>query len=240
MRKTEELSLVLMGASGGIGGACALQLARPGAKIALSSIDREGIASLAARLREKGATVLDRFVDVCDENAVKAFLDDAKNAFGELDVLVNFAGLSVSATVDQLSENNYDLVMDVNVKGMFLAIKHFVPLVDSKRGALVVNFGSMAAKRANPAAPHYSAAKSAVNLFTQGLAGQLKKKNIRFTVFNPGPTDTTFFEGRIAPENRTTFMQAQDVAEVMEFVLSRDSRLVFHDLMFESFLFYQG
>jgi 3-oxoacyl-[acyl-carrier protein] reductase len=98
----------------------------------------------------------------------------------------------------------------------------------------------MASKRANPAAPHYSAAKAAVNMFSQSLAEQLKKRNIRFTVMNPGPTDTTFFEGRIPKENRTKFMQAKDVAETIEFILTRDARIVFHDMMFDSFEFFKG
>ena len=97
----------------------------------------------------------------------------------------------------------------------------------------------MAAKRANPNAPHYSAAKAAVNMLTDGLAQQLKARNIRMTVLNPGPTDTTFFEGRIPPEKRGDFLQADDIAELLEFIMTRDKRIVFHDVMRDSFAFYK-
>ena len=66
---------------------------------------------------------------------------------------------------------------------------------------------------------------------------QMKSQNIRFTVLNPGPTDTTFFEGRIPPEKRTDFMKATDIAEVIEFVITRDSNINFHDISFDSFAF---
>ena len=76
-------------------------------------------------------------------------------------------------------------------------------------------------------------------MFTDGLAQQLKGKNIRFTVLNPGPTDTTFFEGRIPPEKRGDFMRAGDIAEVLEFIMTRDARINFHELSFDSFAFFQ-
>ena len=240
MRTLKDLSIVLMGASGGIGSATAMQIAAPGVKMSLCSIDAPGLETLTQALMKKGATVFSRLVDVTREEQVKSFLDDVATQFGTIDILVNFAGLSVSAKVQDLTEDQYDLVMDVNVKGMFLPIKHALGHMDEEKGALVINFGSMAAKRANPAAPHYSAAKAAVNLFSEGLAQQLKAKNVRLTVINPGPTDTNFFEGRIPKEKRTKFMQASDVAEMLEFIMTRDSRIVYHDVMFECFEFFKG
>ena len=240
MRTLENLSIVMMGASGGIGSATALRIAAPKVKIAFCSIDRKGLEDLAVRLEEKGAAVFHRVVDVTREAEVKDFIAAAAEKFGGADVLINFAGLSVSAKAEELTEQNYDLVMDVNVKGMFFGVKHFISHINEERGAQIINFGSMASKRANPAAPHYSAAKAAVNMFGQGLAEQLKKRNIRFTTMNPGPTDTTFFEGRIPKENRTKFMRAEDVAETIEFILTRDARIVFHDVMFDSFDFFKG
>lgn len=240
MRNLDGLTIVMTGASGGIGSATALQLARPGVNMAICSIDKPGLASLAAAIIAKGANVISRVVNMTDDGAVSEFMDEVFNTYKRFDVLINFAGLSVSADLGDLSEKSYDLVMDVNVKSMFLGTKYFTKHVDESKGAMVINFGSMAAKRANAKSPQYSAAKAAVVMFSQGLAEQLKGKNIRFTTMNPGPTDTTFFEGRIPKEKRTKFMQATDVAETMEFIITRDSRIVFHDVMFESFEFFKG
>ena len=240
MRKLEGLTIVMMGASGGMGAAAALQLAKEGVNMALCSIDEPQLEELAKKVSEKGAYVYSKVVDVTSQEQVEGFMQEASGRFGSLDVLINFAGLSVTADLEALTPEKYDLVMDVNVKGMYLSTKAFVQYIDEEKGPLVINFGSMAAKRANPKSPQYSAAKAAVNMFTDSLAQQLKGKNIRFTVLNPGPSDTTFFAGRIPPEKRTKFMKAQDVAELLKFILTRDSRIVYHDVMFESFDYYKG
>jgi len=240
MRSLENVSIVLTGATGGMGIATALQIARPRVNLAICSLHSPKLEELSRRLTDKGATVYSHVVNVTREEQVQSFMEDAADRFGKLDMLLNFAGLSVTAKITELAEEAYDQVMDVNVKGMFFSIKHFLPHVDEEKGALIVNVGSMASKRPNPSTPHYCAAKAAVNVFAQGLAEQLKGKNIRITTINPGPTDTTFFEGRIPKEKRTKFMKAEDIAEVIEFVLTRDSRIVFHDIMFDSFEYFKG
>ncbi len=239
MRNLEGLTIVMMGATGGMGTATARLLARPGVNLAFSSSRQERVDALADVLSGTGASVFGRVVDVTDSRQVDAFMEEVHTKFGRLDVLINFAGLSITSKLDAFTVEQYETVMDVNVKGMVFSTKAFASRTDEETGALVINIGSMAAKRANPNAPHYSAAKAAVNMFTDGFAQQLKSKNIRFTVLNPGPTDTTFFEGRIPPEKRTDFMQASDIAEVIEFIITRDSRINFHDISFDSFAFFK-
>ncbi len=240
MRKIEGLTIVMMGASGGIGSASAMQMAGKGVNLALCSVDGPALENLKGRLEEKGASVYAEVVDVTSNEQVGHFMKETAERFGVLDILINFAGLSVTADLADLTPEKYDLVMDVNVKGMYQATREFIRYTDKDKGAMVINFGSMASKRANPKSPQYSAAKAAVNMFTESLAQQLKGNNIRFTTLNPGPADTTFFEGRISPEKRTKFMRAQDVAELVEFIITRDSRIVYHDVMFESFEYYRG
>ena len=239
MRSLEGLTIVLMGASGGMGTACALRLAKPGINIAVCSANPARVAELEKKLRPTGAGLYAAAVDVTDEAQVTAFMDAVYEKFGRVDILVNFAGLSITAKLESFTEADYDKVFGVNVKGMLFSTKAFAAHTDPEEGALVISFGSMAAKRANPNAPHYSAAKAAVNMLTDGLAQQLKARNIRMTVLNPGPTDTTFFEGRIPPEKRGDFLQADDIAELLEFIMTRDKRIVFHDVMLDSFAFYK-
>lgn len=239
MRELKGLTIVMMGASGGIGSATAKLVSKPGVNIALCASRIERLSAVAEEVRAAGAEVYFAEVDVTDETQVTAFMEEVFRRFGRLDILINFAGLSVSARLEQLGIADYDRVMDVNVKGMFLSTKAFCSHVNDDEGALIINFGSMASKRANPGAPHYSAAKAAVNMFTEGLAQQLKGRNIRMTVMNPGPTDTSFFEGRIPPEKRGDFMRPDDVAEVLEFIMTRDKRINIHDIMFDSFDFFK-
>lgn len=239
MRELKGLTVVMMGASGGIGSATALRIAKPGVNIAMCASRLERLNTVAEKVKEAGAAVYAQAVDVTEEAQVKEFMEKAYEQFGRLDILINFAGLSVTAKLEELSLADYNKVMDVNVKGMFLSTQAFAKYVNEDEGALVINFGSMASKRANPGAPHYSAAKAAVNLFTDGLAQQLKGRNIRMTVLNPGPTDTSFFEGRIPKEKRGDFLRPDDVADVLEFIMTRDKRINFHDIMFDSFDFFK-
>lgn len=239
MRSLEGLTIVMVGASGGIGCATALQIAKPGVNIAMCASRKERLEKAAELVKAKGANVYAAAVDITKVDQVEQFMQDVYELYGRVDILVNFAGLSVTANIDQLTEADYDKVLDVNVKGMFFSTKSFVSRVNEEEGALVINFGSMAAKRPNPNAPHYSAAKAAVNMFTDSLAQQLKKRNIRFTMINPGPTNTTFFEGRIPEDKRGDFMFPEDVAEVLEFIMTRDSNINVHDIMLDSFKFFK-
>lgn len=239
MRTLEGLTIVIMGASGGIGTSTALKVAKPGVKLAVTGSRQEKLDELCAKLAGTGAEVYAETLDITDETAVKAFMDKVYETFGRVDILLNLAGLSITAKLDTFTPADYAKVMDVNVKGMVFSTQAFIEHADAEEGALVINVGSMASKRANANAPHYSAAKAAVNMFTVGFAQQLKAKNIRMTVINPGPTDTGFYEGRIPPEKRTDFMKADDVAEVLEFIMTRDKSVIFHDVMFDSFGFFK-
>ena len=133
-----------------------------------------------------------------------------------------------------MSEADYITTMDVNVKGTFFFSKHFANAVDMEIGGQIVSIGSMAAKRANGNAPLYCTAKAAVNMLSAGMQIQYKEKNIRVTTLNPGGADTPFWGDR--PVKRENLLKASDVAEVMEFVLTRESRVVFSEINFESFL----
>lgn len=239
MRDLRGMTIVMMGATGGMGTATALLMAKHGMNIAFSSSRAEKVKALEEKLDAVGASSFGAVVDVTDPAQIDAFMEKVVEKYGRVDVLINFAGLSITRKLDDFSEADYNTVMDVNVKGMVFSTKSFAKHVNEELGALIINIGSMAAKRANANAPHYSAAKAAVNMFTDGLAQQLKSKNIRFTVLNPGPTDTTFFEGRIPPEKRGDFMQAEDIAEVMEFIITRRSNINFHDISFDSFAFFK-
>ena len=133
MRKLEGLTIVMMGASGGMGAAAALQLAKEGVNMALCSIDEPQLEELAKKVSEKGAYVYSKVVDVTSQEQVEGFMQEASGRFGSLDVLINFAGLSVTADLEALTPEKYDLVMDVNVKGMYLSTKAFVQYIDEEK-----------------------------------------------------------------------------------------------------------
>jgi NADP-dependent 3-hydroxy acid dehydrogenase YdfG len=219
MRDLQGKVVVVPGASGGVGQAVCKYLANEGCKLVIGSNQPDMLQELVAALEADNATFVSQELDVTDEQQVAAFLKLAMDSFGQVDILLNLPGLSITGPIAEM-----DLA------------KHFVAM--AKDGGQIINIGSMAAKRANPNAPMYCTAKAAVNMFSDGLALQVKEKDIRVTVLNPGPIDSTFWGDRQVP--REKFMKPADVAEVILFILKMDERIVFHEVNFESFLFIKG
>lgn len=224
---------VITGASGGMGSTISKMLAKEGAKLALTSNDA---AAMDALKQELPADAYTEILDITDEAQVAAFFDKVKALFGGADALLNLAGLSIPALIPEMAEKDYDLTMDVNLKGTFLASKHFAAI--ARPNAQIINIGSMAALRANGNAPLYCTAKAAVNMFSSGLQIQLAKQDIRVTTLNPGGADTPFWGNRKVA--REKLLQAADVCDVMRFVLTSDPRIAFHELNFESFAMMKG
>ena len=225
--------VVITGASGGMGKVISLMLAKEGAKLALASNNAAAMDELKRDLPEDAFTAI---IDVTDENQVAAFFDEIKEKFGGADALLNLAGLSIPAQIPEMLEKDYDLTIDVNLKGTFLASKHFAAI--AKPNAQIINIGSMAALRANGNAPLYCTAKAAVNMFASGLQIQLAKRDIRVTTLNPGGADTPFWGNRKVA--REKLLQASDICDVVRFVLTSDPRIAFHELNFESFAMMKG
>lgn len=224
---------VITGASGGMGSTISKMLAKEGARLALTSNDA---AAMDALKQELPADAYTEILDITDEAQVVAFFGKVKALFGGADALLNLAGLSIPAQIPEMAEKDYDLTMDVNLKGTFLASKHFAAI--ARPNAQIINIGSMAALRANGNAPLYCTAKAAVNMFGSGLQIQLAKQDIRVTTLNPGGADTPFWGNRKVA--REKLLQAADVCDVMRFVLTSDPRIAFHELNFESFAMMKG
>ena len=229
--KIQDRVFVITGACGGMGQVLCGELARQGARLAICSRHRDKVEAQCRELEEKyGAQVMGTALDVAKEEEVEAFLNEAVRKFGALHALINLAGLSIPGKIEDTQEDVYDTLMDVNVKGTFLFSKHFARC--AQEDAMIINLGSMAARRTNANAPLYCMAKAAVNVLSEGLALQLAEKNIRVTTLNPGGADTPFWGER--PVKREKLLTAEDGVEVMMFVLETDSRVAIRSIDFES------
>ena len=236
MSDMQNQAVLITGATGGIGQAVAETLAAQGAKLAVTGRDPQKLAALETRLVQAGAAaVVAGVVDVTVEEQVRDLVARAQAAFGRLDVLVNCPGLSVPGPIAAAKVEDFDRMFDVNVRGAFLCAKHFLAAVDEAAGGLVINVSSIASKRANPNAPLYCAAKAAATMLADGLALQVMAKNVRVTTVSPGAVDSQFWGSRPVP--REKFLKPADVAEVIRFVINMPRRMVFHDIVFESFDF---
>jgi NADP-dependent 3-hydroxy acid dehydrogenase YdfG len=237
MNTLKDKTIVLIGATGGIGQAVVEKLSKRGANLALAGRKIDALNSLAERARAAGAgTVLSESIDVIDEDSVASFYKSVQDKFGHADVLLYMPGMSIASPVTDMALADYDQIIDVNLKGLFLAAKYYIPITLPERNPILSFISSQAATRANPNAPVYCTAKAAVSMLGQGLALQTLDKNIRVTAFKPGPVSTKGFWGdRPVPHEK--FMQASDVAEVIDFVFSLPPHVVMHEVSFESFTF---
>lgn len=230
--------VVITGAAGGMGRALTAMCAEEGAKLALADLDAGGLAAVAQQAQDVEAEVVSQAGNITEEAQTAAFFGMIKDTFGRADVLINLPGISVASPVAEMTLDDYTRVIDANIKSAFLSSKHFIPLVDAERGGQIILASSMAARRANPNASVYCAAKAAVTMLAEGLALQLKAANVRVTGLRPGPTDTQGFWGD-RPVPREKFMQTDDIATVVKFILTLPPHVVVHEIAFESFEFFK-
>lgn len=224
-------TIAVTGATGGMGTVLCERLAKQGYQLAICSHTEEKVKQLAEHLKtDYGVPVFTGSFPIHEEAMVAAFFEQAEAALGKIDALFNLAGLSIPTQMDTVSGDDLDQMLDVNVKGTLLSSKYYA-LHCVPSGGLIVNLGSMAARRANGNAPLYCTAKSAVNMLSAGMQIQLGSRDIRVTTLNPGGADTSFWGSRKV--DRSRMMQAEDVVDVMLFVLEHP-RVVFHSIDFES------
>lgn len=223
--------ICVIGATGGMGKVLCENLAREGAKLILSSQREEALQELKQTLCDSfGVKVFAQQVDCTREEQVEAFFQEAGQQFGTMDALVNLAGLSIPGQITETEEAIFNQMMDVNVRTIYLASKHYVKY--AAPGARIINIGSMAARRTNGNAPLYCMAKSAVNVISEGLQLQLASRDIRVTALNPGGADTPFWGDRKV--KRKNMLQPQDVVDTILFVLNSNHRVAIHSIDFES------
>lgn len=227
----ENKNVVVTGSTGGMGLLLCERLAAMGANLSLCSNNEAELKKQAQELKDKySVNIYSQTLDISDENAVSSFFKNANEQLGNFSALANLVGLSIPSKISDTDMEVYDTIMNVNVKGTFLAGKYFSHYAESP--AIIVNIGSTAAKSANPNAPLYCTAKAAVNMLSQGMLLQMGSKDIRVTTINPGGTDTPFWGDR--PVDKTKLMIAEDVVDIIMFALTSSPRVQIHDIYFES------
>ncbi len=175
------------GASRGIGAACAEELARAGFDIVLNyrSSDAEASA-VAARVEALGRKAYLKRFDVSDAAAAEKACAEVLSECGPVDVLVNNAGISISGLVQDMSSDQWDALLSVNLKGMFDLCKGFVPSMVSRKKGCIVNISSMWGQTGASFESVYSASKGGVDAFTKALAKELGPSGIRVNAVSPG------------------------------------------------------
>ncbi len=192
MRFKGSIALVT-GAGSGIGRATALQLAREGARVAIVDNDRETGAQTLELLTKEGGQGVFLCADVSQSADVQGAVNRVVELWGRLDTLVNNAGTMRFAPVVALSEDDWDTVMDVNLRAAFLFCKYAVPHMkraNGRRGGAVINVSSVHAQATTRNVSAYAASKGGLEAFTRALALEVETQSVRVNAVAPGAVDT--------------------------------------------------
>ncbi len=195
---------LISGGARGQGAAEARTFTREGAKVVFGDIlDDEG-RQVEAAIRAAGGDATYIHLDVTNEAAWRSAVETAERTYGKLNVLVNNAGIYIRKRIEETTEDDLDQIMAVNVKGVFLGVKHAIPAMRRAGGGSIINISSTAGLVGNPdGSPAYTATKGSVRLFTKSIAVQHAKDNIRCNSVHPGPIETDMLtEAMGAPEER--------------------------------------
>jgi 3-oxoacyl-[acyl-carrier protein] reductase len=182
---------LVTGGARGIGRAIALALAREGADVAICDIDLKGAEEVARRVRELGRRGLAFKADISQREEVRGMVQEILNHFGRVDILVNNAGIIKRGSFEEHSEEDWDRVIAVNLKGTFNCAKEVVPLMKERRYGKIINISSVVGKIGDIAsAPSYGASKGAINAFTKSLARELAPYGINVNAVAPHAIET--------------------------------------------------
>lgn len=177
--------VVITGASSGIGEATARHLAARGAAVALGARRRERLEPLAREIRAAGGRAEPFVTDVTRRLDVEALVQGALRAFGRIDVMVNNAGLMPLSPIERLKVDDWDRMIDVNVKGVLYGIAAVLPIMKQQQSGHVINVSSVAGHKIRPGNAVYAATKHAVRVISEGLRQEMKP-HIRSTIISPG------------------------------------------------------
>jgi NAD(P)-dependent dehydrogenase (short-subunit alcohol dehydrogenase family) len=206
-----ERAALITGGSSGIGLAIARALREDGFALTLASRRRDKVETAAAEV-----AALAVVADVADDADCRRIVEEHRERYGRLDVLVNSAGVGIAGDIADLPTKHLDLQLDVNLRGLMLVTGAALPLLRESRG-LVVNLASIAGTMGTPFLPVYGAAKAAVIQFTNTLNRGEQDNGVRATAISPGFVDTPMTDWNPVPKEE--MIQPEDCAEIVRLLL---------------------
>lgn len=232
----EEKQVILVtGGSRGIGKAIAIKYAKNGYNVVLNYLsDSTDVKGLTKEFEENGAEVLCVKADVSKSDEVKELVEKAIQKFGRIDVLVNNAGITKDTLLMRMKEEDFDKVVETNLKGTFLVTKSVIPYMMKKRNGKIINLSSVVGVTGNAGQCNYAASKAGIIGFTKSIAKELASRNIRANAVAPGfiATDMTSVLSEEIKENINAQIPmkrmgtAEEIANVVYFLGSEESSYI--------------
>lgn len=211
MSNIQDKVILITGASSGIGEACARLLAEKGAHLLLGARRSERLEKLVGEIREAGGNAEFRRLDVTSREEVQAFVDFAVARFGRVDVLINNAGVMPLSPLDALKMDEWDRMIDVNIRGVLHGIAAALPLMQAQRSGQFVNVASIGAYSVVPTGAVYCATKYAVRAISDGLRQEVGG-DIRVTLVSPGVVESELAESISDAQSREMMREFRKIS----------------------------
>jgi NADP-dependent 3-hydroxy acid dehydrogenase YdfG len=186
--------IVITGASSGMGAAAARHLAAKGASVVLGARRADRIEALAAEITEEGGKATAVVTDVTKREDLQKLVDTAVETYGRIDVLINNAGVMPLSPLERLKVDEWDQMIDVNLKGVLYGIAAAIPYMKEQKSGHIISLSSVAGHKLFAGSAVYSATKFGVRAISEGLRQEVKPYNIRTTVISPGAVKTELLD----------------------------------------------
>jgi NADP-dependent 3-hydroxy acid dehydrogenase YdfG len=230
--------VVITGASSGLGEATARYLAGKGAKLVLGARRLDRLQALAKELNLGDAAAVE--TDVTDRDQVKRLVDGAVSAHGRIDVILNNAGLMPHSLLERDQVDDWDRMVDVNIKGVLYGVAAALPHMIAQKSGHIINVSSVAGHKVRQGSAVYAATKAAVRMFSEGLRMEMKPHNIRTTIISPGAVESelpnSITDPEIAERTKQLYdsvaIPAENFAHMVAFAMSQPEDVDINEILF--------
>ncbi len=231
---------IITGASSGIGFATALALSKAGAKVAIGARRTDKLGDLENKIKENNGEVYAQKLDVTKKDECKSFVDKVLEKWGSVDILVNNAGLMPLSFFKTLKVDEWDKMIDVNIKGVLYCTGSVILHMKEKKSGHIVNLSSVAGRTVFPTGPVYCATKHAIAAFSEGLRQEFSaRSNIRVTSIEPGVVSTELtdtitdesLKGFVENAKKMEALQAKDIANAILYAVESPSHVNVNEVL---------
>lgn len=232
--------IVITGASSGLGECTARTLSAKGAIVVLGARRIDRLEKLVHDIEREGGKALAVATDVTDKSQVENLMKAAVNKFGRIDVLLNNAGLMQQSMLESLKVDEWDNMIDINIKGTLYGIAAVLPVMKEQKFGHIINVSSIAGHKVTPAGVIYCATKHAVRVISEGLRSEVKPYNLRTTIISPGAVDTELTNhiteegvaGQIKKFYDEHALPPSSFASAVEFAITQPENIDINEILF--------
>lgn len=234
MQNFNNKTVIITGGTRGIGFALAEYFAKAGANVAICGTNEDGLKDASAKLQAITNNIYSQKVNIANANDCDSFVDNVVKQFGSVDVLVNNAGITKDGLTVRMTEESWDAVLDINLKGTFLMSKAALKVMFKKRTGNVVNISSVVGEMGNPGQANYVASKAGIIGLTKTFAKEFGSRGIRVNAVAPGFVQTKMTDA-LSDEMKDKALEAvplkrfattEDIAKAVLFLASDDASYI--------------